>query len=110
MLPWPNEPYEMHTDASDFAGIRLHQNDVTHGDLRPIAYESHKLSEGQRRHAMHERELLAVVHALQVWRMYLVGSAVTVRTDHMPPWSGPTRSQSSPSAEHIGRSRCRSSR
>ena len=83
MLPRPDEPYEMHTDASDFAiGAVLYQEDAVSGDLRPIAYESHKLSEVQRRYATHERELLAVVHALKVWRMYLVGCPVTVRTDH----------------------------
>ena len=83
MLPRPNAPYEMHTDASDFAiGAVLYQKDATSGELRPIAYESHKLSEVQRRYATHERELLAVVHALKVWRMYLVGGPVTVRTDH----------------------------
>ena len=73
----------MHTDASDFAiGAVLYQEDAVSGDLRPIAYESHKLSEVQRRYATHEREMLAVVHALKVWRMYLVGCPVTVRTDH----------------------------
>lgn len=83
MLPRADEPYEMHTDASDFAiGNVLYQEDAVSGDLRPIAYESHKLSEVQRRYATHERELLAVVHALKVWRMYLVGCPVTVRTDH----------------------------
>ncbi len=83
MLPRPNEPYEMHTDASDFAiGAVLYQKDAASDELRPVAYESHKLSDVQRRYATHERELLAVVHALKVWRMYLVGCAVTVRTDH----------------------------
>ncbi len=83
MLPRPDEPYEMHTDASDFAiGAVLYQKDAASGELRPIAYESHKLSDVQRRYATHERELLAVVHALKVWRMYLVGVPVTVRTDH----------------------------
>ena len=64
MLPRPDEPYEMHTDASDFAiGAVLYQEDAVSGELRPIAYESHKLSQVQRRYAMHEREMLAVVHA-----------------------------------------------
>ena len=83
MLPRSDKPYEMHTDASDFAiGAVLHQKDAVNGELRPIAYESHKLSEAQRRYVTHKRELLAVVHALKVWRMYLVGCPVTVRTDH----------------------------
>ncbi len=75
----------MHTDASDFAiGAMFYQKDATSGELHPIAYESHKPSDVRRRYATHKRELLAVVlqvHALEVWRVYLVGSAVTVKTD-----------------------------
>ena len=83
MLPRPNEPYEMHTDASDFAiGAVLYQEDAVSSELRPIAYKSHKLSEVQQRSKAHKRELLAVLHALKVWRMYLVGCPVTVRTEH----------------------------
>jgi hypothetical protein len=78
-----DQPYEMHTDASDFAiGAVLYQRCPQADILRPVAFESHKLNPAQSRYATDGKELLAVIHALKVWRMYLVGGLVTVRTDH----------------------------
>ncbi|GJP67615.1 hypothetical protein CLOP_g24415, partial [Closterium sp. NIES-67] len=50
--------------------------------LKPIAYESRKLNQAERNYPIHEKELLAIVHAFKVWRCYLTGVDVTVRTDH----------------------------
>ncbi|KAK2998486.1 hypothetical protein RJ639_022876 [Escallonia herrerae] len=47
-----------------------------------VAYESRKLNEAERRYTTHEKELLAVVHCLRVWRHYLLGSSFIVRTDN----------------------------
>ncbi|KAK2968139.1 hypothetical protein RJ640_007528 [Escallonia rubra] len=41
-----------------------------------------KLNEAKRRYTTHEKELLAVVHCLRVWRHYLLGSRFIVRTDN----------------------------
>jgi hypothetical protein len=60
----------------------LYKTSVETGQWRPIAFESHKLTPGETRYATHEKELLAVVHAPKVWRMYLVGGLVLVITDH----------------------------
>ncbi|KAK3021351.1 hypothetical protein RJ639_045984 [Escallonia herrerae] len=51
-------------------------------DCHPVAYESRKLNEAERRYTTHEKELLAVVHCLRVWRHYLLGSSFIVRTDN----------------------------
>ncbi|KAK3029157.1 hypothetical protein RJ639_039712 [Escallonia herrerae] len=48
----------------------------------PVAYESRKLNEAERRYTTHEKELLAVVHCLRIWRHYLLGSSFIVRTDN----------------------------
>ncbi|GJP71460.1 hypothetical protein CLOP_g2294, partial [Closterium sp. NIES-67] len=50
--------------------------------LQPIAYESRKLNPAERNYPVHDKELLAIVHAFKVWRCYLTGADVTVRTDH----------------------------
>ncbi|KAK3029414.1 hypothetical protein RJ639_039758 [Escallonia herrerae] len=47
-----------------------------------VAYESRKLNEAERRYTTHEKELLAVVHCLRIWRHYLLGSSFIVRTDN----------------------------
>jgi hypothetical protein len=51
----------------------------------PCAYESRKLNGPELNYRPGESELLAVIHALKVWRCYLEGNtAVTVCTDHNP--------------------------
>ena len=81
LLPDPTKPFSVTTDASDYAiGAVLSQNHG-HGD-QPIAYESRKLSQAELNYPTHEKELLAIVHALKIWRTYLEGSKFTVITDH----------------------------
>ena len=48
----------------------------------PIAYESRKLNAAEGNYATHEKELLAVIHALRTWRHYLLGNHFIVVTDH----------------------------
>ena len=76
-LPDMSKPFEVETDASDYAigGVLLQ-------DGHPVAYESRKLKDAERRYAAHEKELLAVVHCLRGWRHYLLGAPFRVRTDN----------------------------
>ena len=50
--------------------------------MQPIAFESRKMSPAEQNYAAHEKELLAIVHALKTWRVYLDGRHFTVQTDH----------------------------
>ena len=77
-LPDCRQPFEVQTDASDFAigGVLLQEG-------HPIAFESRKLNDAERRYTVHEREMLAVVHCLRTWRHYLLGSQFVVRTDNV---------------------------
>ena len=47
-----------------------------------IYYISHTLDEAQVNYATTEKELLAMVYAMDKFRSYLVGSKVVVYTDH----------------------------
>jgi hypothetical protein len=68
------------TDASDY-GLDA----VLEQDERPVAYESRKFNAADLNYMVTEKELLAVTHALRVWRCYLEGvSSSPVRTDHNP--------------------------
>jgi hypothetical protein len=75
------EPFEMMCDASDFAvGAVLGQrkSNVFH----VVYYASKTLNEAQMNYTTTEKELLAVVYGFEKFRSYLLGTKVTVFTDH----------------------------
>ncbi|CAJ2644658.1 unnamed protein product [Trifolium pratense] len=74
-------PFELMCDASDYAvGAVLGQH---HNKLFHVIYYSSKvLNENQINYTTTEKELLAVVFALEKFRSYLIGSKVIVFTDH----------------------------
>ncbi|CAI7731485.1 unnamed protein product, partial [Closterium sp. NIES-54] len=77
----PHRPFKVVTDASDIAIGAVLLQDFGNG-LQPIAYESRKMHPPEKNYPIHDREMFAIVHAFKVWRCYLTGADVTVRTDH----------------------------
>ena len=78
-----SRPFVLRTDASKFAiGAVLSQH--IDGEERVVAYESRKLNKHERNYEVHDKELLAIVHCLRVWRHYLLGQPFTVLTDNTP--------------------------
>ncbi|CAN6585834.1 unnamed protein product [Malus baccata var. baccata] len=74
-------PFELMCDASDYAvGVVLGQR----RDKLPyvIYYASRTLNDAQLNYATTEKELLAVVFALEKFRSYLIGAKVIVYSDH----------------------------
>ncbi|GJP52084.1 hypothetical protein CLOM_g11187 [Closterium sp. NIES-68] len=74
-------PFEIITDASDIAIGAVLVQDFGNG-LQPIVYKSRKMQSAERNYPVHDKEMLAIVHAFKIWRCYLTGADVTVRTDH----------------------------
>ena len=77
---WGQE-FELMCDASDYdVGVVLGQRKgrVFHA----IYYDNKVLNDAQINYATIEKEMLAIVYALEKFRSYLVGSKVTVYTDH----------------------------
>ena len=68
-------------DASDLAiGVVLGQREE--GKPYVVYYASKILNEAQRNYTITEKEMLAVVYALDKFRAYLVGSDIIIFTDH----------------------------
>lgn len=72
---------------------------LQHG--KPIAFESAKLEKADVNKSPDEKELLAVYHALKVWRNYLHGTTFTVVSDHNPLTFLPTQHTVSPKQARI---------
>ena len=80
------KPFKLAVDASDVgAGAVLLQEDVN-GVEHPVCYFSKKFEKGQKNYCTSEKELLALVLALQHFEIYVSagGYPVTVYTDHNP--------------------------
>jgi hypothetical protein len=76
-----NLHFEIMCDESDYAvGAVLRQRHDKF--FQAIYYASKVMTEQQLNYATTEKELLAVVFALEKFRSYLVGSKVVVYTDH----------------------------
>jgi deoxyuridine 5'-triphosphate nucleotidohydrolase len=72
------------TDASDYAiGGVLNQRQED-GKWHPVAFLSQSLDSAQRNYDVHDKELHAIIAALEEWRHYLIQSPhpVEVLTDH----------------------------
>ena len=49
---------------------------------RVIAYASRSLKRHEENYPTHDLKLAAVVHALKIWRYYLMGTLCNIYTDH----------------------------
>ena len=47
-----------------------------------IAFKSRKLKDYEHHYSLHDKEMLAILHALTKFRQYLVGSKFKIKTDH----------------------------
>jgi len=79
-----NDPFEVHTDASQLAiGACLMQRDA-HGNPSAVAYFSRKLRGAETRYSATDAEALAVVEGVRAFDPYIYGRQFTVYTDHRP--------------------------
>ncbi len=67
--PDPTRQWIVHTDASEFAIAGVLSQKQADGTVRPVAYFSRKMSGAETKYdSIHEKELLALVKAVEHWR------------------------------------------
>ena len=71
-------PYEVHTNASDFAigGVLIQDGYL-------IVFKNRKLNEIGQKYKIQEKEMTVMVHYLRTWRHYLLGSRFVVKIDNV---------------------------
>jgi hypothetical protein len=84
VMPNTTQPFRVETDASGYAmGAVLSQQDEE-GKWHPCAFLSQSMAPAERNYNIYDKELLAIIRALEEWRHYLEGADHTVKiiTDH----------------------------
>ena len=77
-LPDLKLSFEVHTDASDRA-----LSDVLVQEGHSIAFESQKLDAAEQRYNTHKKEMIVVIHCLEIWKHNLMGTQFIVLTDNV---------------------------
>jgi hypothetical protein len=76
-LPDIHRSFIIYCDASrQGLGCVLMQDD------KVVAYASRQLKKHEENYPTHDLELATVVHALKIWRHYLIGNKCEIFTDH----------------------------
>ncbi|QRW18711.1 Retrotransposable element Tf2 protein [Rhizoctonia solani] len=80
----PNLPYYLETDASGVAMGAILSQRGPDNQLHPIAYMSKSFSGAEANYDTHDKELLAIIKALEEWRIFLEATEkpIQVFTDH----------------------------
>jgi hypothetical protein len=76
-MPDMEKPFSIYCDSSSQSlGCLLMQ------DSHVVAYASWQLRKHEEKYPTHDLELAAVVHALKIWRHYIIGRRCEVYSDH----------------------------
>ena len=84
MMPDQTKSFQIETDALKYAtGAVLTQLD-SNGDKHPVSFISKNFALAERNYEIYDRELLAIIRALEEWQHYIQGSPHTmiVLSDH----------------------------
>lgn len=83
-IPDPEKPFQLECDASLVATGAVQRQQDEQGRWHPCGYLSKTLTQAERNYQIYDRELLAIIRALEAWRHLLQGSPhpIQVLSDH----------------------------
>jgi len=82
--PDGSQPFTIEADASDFAMGAILSQYGEDNKLHPCAYFSKSMNSAERNYEIYDKEMLAIVRALEEWRHYVEGQGhkITIWSDH----------------------------
>ena len=84
IFPQDNKPYRLEADSSNYATGAVLSQEGEDGKWHPIAFHSQSLRPEQRNYDIHDKEMLAIIRALEEYRHLLEGTQheFEIWTDH----------------------------
>jgi hypothetical protein len=84
IFPDDHKPYKVEADSSNYASGAVLSQQGEDGKWHPVAFLSKSLSPVERNYEIHDKEMLAIIRALEEWRHYLEGTqhVFEIWTDH----------------------------
>lgn len=84
IFPDNDKPYKLEADSSNYATGAVLSQQGEDEKWHPVAFLSKSLSPVERNYEIHDKEMLAIIRALDEWRHYLEGTkhAFEIWTDH----------------------------
>ena len=80
----PNKPLVLSCDPSAYEIRAMLAHQLSDGSEQSIEFVSRTLSPAEHKYLQMERELLACVFGVKIFRSYLFGQPFTLITDHKP--------------------------
>jgi len=83
--PQDSEPFRIEANSSDFAsGAVFSQQLPGEEKWHPVVFYSKSLSPVEQNYEIYDKEMLAIIHALEEWRYFLKGARypIEIWTDH----------------------------
>lgn len=84
VFPDDHKPYRVEADSSDYATGAVLSQLSSDDKWHPVAFMSKSLNEVERNYEIHDKEMLAIIRALEEWRHFLEGAEhrFEIWTDH----------------------------
>uniref|UniRef100_A0A0W0FDV1 Reverse transcriptase domain-containing protein n=1 Tax=Moniliophthora roreri TaxID=221103 RepID=A0A0W0FDV1_MONRR len=79
-IPDSSKPFVIEADASKWASGAVLRQKADDGEWHPCGYISHAFNAMERNYEIYDRELFAIVWALQTWRHFVMGNSFPRRS------------------------------